>query len=256
MVYFSPKKLRQSLVGLGSFYELSEQRTQIELLGEWHHIYVRCKIPDKLGFLKGENLLDVGCGNGRYLYLFMTLKLFKFYVGLDVSRVSIYSANKKFKEKGFYADLVIGDAENLPFRSNIFEVVFSTDVIEHLLHPSLAIQEMVRVGKDKIIICTPNKLCPIDMSRVAQIFGSHIPPPIERYVTRFQLSKMIQNAGIKAKNMAIFQTSFIPLGWLLVHKKLRAPMKLLRFLIFIEEFLEEIPLLNHIAGVLVACFKK
>jgi len=232
------------------------QMTETEKLGEWHHMHVRLKIPEELGFLKGERLVDVGCGNGRYLYHFKRLKRTRLCVGLDMSRQSIHLANERLRKRGFHVGLLVGDCENMPFRTGAFDVVFSTDVIEHLPHPSKGTQEIVRVSEDKVIICTPNKLCPLDMSRFAQIFGSHIPPPIERYVTRFQLTKMLQNSGIKQGNIIMLETSFLPLGWILVNRKLSVPMKLVKFLLFVENFLEKVPLLNRTAGVLVACCKK
>lgn len=226
-----------------------------EELGEWHHMHARLKIPEELGYLKGETLVDVGCGNGRYLLYFKRSNKIRFCVGLDLSKHSIYLVNRLLKAKGFQVPLIIGDAENMPFVNNFFDIVFSTDVIEHLPHPPKGIQEIVRISKDKIIICTPNKLCPLDMSRFASIFGSHIPPSIEKYVTRFQLMKMLQNSGLEQENIIMLETSFMPLGWILVNRKLSVPMRLVNFLMFIENFLEKTPLVKHIAGVLVACYK-
>ena len=225
-------------------------------LGEWHHMHTRLKTTEELGYLKGETLVDVGCGNGRYLLYFKRSKKIKFCVGLDISKKSVHLVNERLRGNGFSVALVVGDAENMPFPSNTYDIAFSTDVIEHLPHPSKGIQEIVRVSKDKVIICTPNKLCPLDMSRFAQIFGSHVPPPIEEYVTRFQLMRMLQNSGLKRKNIMMLETSFLPLGWIFVNRKLAVPLRLVNFLTFIEKFLEKTPLVKHVAGVLVACCKK
>ena len=227
----------------------------MEELGEWHHMYVRLKIPEKRGFLNGETLLDAGCGNGRYLSCFRFNKKIRFCAGLDISRARVYSANKRFKERGSDVALIVADIEEAPFRNDVFDVVFSTDVIEHLPHPLKGIRELVRISKDKVIICTPNKLCPLDMSRFAHIFGSHTPPPIEKYVTRFQLVDMLKFSGIRDMNIAVSETSFVPLGWILVNRKLSLPMKLVKFSMFVEKYLEKIPLVKYTAGVLVATAK-
>lgn len=218
-------------------------------------MYVRLKIPEKHGFLKGETLIDAGCGSGRYLSYFRFNKKIRFCLGLDVSKARVYSVGKRFKERGRDVALIVASIEEAPFRNSVFDIVFSTDVIEHLPHPFKGIRELVRISKDKVIICTPNKLCPLDMSRFAHVFGSHIPPPIEKYVTRFQLVEMLKLSGIRSKNLAVSETSFVPLGWILVNRKLSLPMKLVRFLISTEKYLEKIPLVKHTAGVLVAIAK-
>jgi ubiquinone/menaquinone biosynthesis C-methylase UbiE len=133
-------------------------------------------------------------------------------VGLDISKQRIYLMNRRLREAGFDVALLIGDAQNTPFRSGAFDIAFSTDVIEHLPDPSRGIQEIVRVSKNKVVICTPNKLCPLDMSRFAEIFGTHTRPAIEEYVTRFQLMKMLQNSKLKQGNIILIETSFLPLG--------------------------------------------
>ena len=225
-------------------------------LGEWHHMNERLKIPQRLGYLEGQTLVDIGCGDGRYLLHFCRRGKTEFYVGFDLSRKSLFWARKLLRENGFNVPLLVADAESIPFADNSFEIVFNTDVVEHLCHPSDGIREAVRVSSDKVIICTPNKLCPLDMSRFAQIFGSHKAPPMERYVTRFQLKKMLQNSGLKRRNFVIREVSFFPLGWLLTTRGLPIPMKLVDFLMLFEELLENTPLVRHAAGVLVACVAK
>ena len=71
------------------------------------------------------------------------------------------------------------------------------------------------------------------MSRIAELFGSHQPPEIENYVSRFQLRKMLQNAGIKKETVVILEKSFFPIGWVFVNKKMLLPMILVRFSIFV-----------------------
>ncbi|MEM3700115.1 MAG: methyltransferase domain-containing protein [Candidatus Bathyarchaeia archaeon] len=172
----------------------------------------------------------------------------------DISREAVTIAKVKLATKD-YVDLLVADAENIPFKDNSFDVVFSADVVEHLCIPSKGIKEIVRIGRDKIVIATPNKLCPIDMSKVAQILTHHNPPPIEKYLTRFQLRKMLQNAGLNPEDVQIFESSFFPLGWLLVHVKLQMSLKLFKIMLIIEDFLERTPL-RYIAGVIVALGRK
>ncbi len=234
---------------------IEQTRKSAHLLGERHHMQARLEIPNKLGFFVGEKLIDVGCGYGRYLHIFKIEKKIKFCIGIDLEKKAINFTKKLFQKNGIHVHLIIGDAQNLPFEDNTFDVAFSTDMIEHLPNIPKGVHEIVRVSKDKVVVCVPNKLNPVDMSQIAEIFGSHHPPEIENYLTRFQLAKMLQNSGIKKESIVIAEKSFLPLGWLFVNKKTLLPMNLVRFSIFIEGFLEKTPI-KHLAGVLVTCGRK
>jgi ubiquinone/menaquinone biosynthesis C-methylase UbiE len=236
--------------------EIEQARKHAYKVGEEHHMQARLKTPEDLGYFVGETLVDVGCGSGRFLHYFKVQKKIKFCVGLDLSKRVVHATKRRFKEEGLHANLIVCDAERLPFADNTFDIAFSTDMIEHLPHIPKGVHEIVRVSKDKVVICVPNKLNPVDMSRVAEIFGSHHPPEIEEYVTRFQLRKMLQNAGIKEETLVIAEKSFLPIGWLFVNKKTLLPMNLVRSSVFVEGFLEKTPLVKHMAGVVVSCSRK
>lgn len=236
--------------------EIEQRRKAAYELGERHHMKARLKTPEELGYFMGETLIDVGCGYGKYLQYFKLHKKIKFCVGLDLKKKAIYSTKRLFREKGIDVPLIIGDAQNLPFEDYSFDIAFSTDMVEHLPNKFRGVQEIVRVSKEKIVVCVPNKLNPVDMSRIAEVFGSHRPPEIEDYLTRFQLSRMLQNCGIRKETIVIVEKSFLPLGWLFVNKKILLPMSLVSFSIFLEGFIEKIPLLKHISGVLVSCCRK
>jgi len=98
----------------------------------------------KNGYLRsGIKILEVGSGSngiGDYIQ-------FEF-VGCDI----------KFEGK-INPNLlpVIGSAELLPFRDNIFDAVVSSDMLEHIENKKRAkvIDELVRISKDLIIIGCP-----------------------------------------------------------------------------------------------------
>ena len=235
--------------------EVEQARKRAYELGERHHMQARLKTPEELGYFVGETLIDVGCGYGKYLRYFKLQKKIKFCVGLDLKRHAIHSTKRLFKKKGIDVPLIIGDAQNLPFEDDTFDVAFSTDMVEHLPSSPRGVQEIVRVSKDKVVICVPNKLNPVDMSRIAEVFGSHHPPEIEDYLTRFQLNRMLQNSGIKKETIVMVEKSFLPLGWLFVNKRTLLPMSLVRASIFVEDLLEKTPV-KHMAGVVVSCSRK
>ena len=55
-------------------------------------------------------------------------------------------------------NFVLCDAQHLPFRDNVFETAFSSEVIEHVKNPFLMLRELGRVSKSKVIVECPHIL--------------------------------------------------------------------------------------------------
>lgn len=101
---------------------------------------------------EGKRLLDIGCGVGDIAYY---LKRRGFSVkGIDFSKVAV----QKSKEKGIDAGICDVDQVGLPFEGDSFDVIWATDVIEHVFDPMNLISEMARVIKPsgEIFITVPN----------------------------------------------------------------------------------------------------
>ncbi len=97
---------------------------------------------------QGDQYLDVGCGTGLILR-----HLPQGSVGIDLNsrhleRARHYAPN---------ATVILGDAEKLDFPDNTFSAIVCTEVLEHLVHPHVALQEMKRVLKPggRLIGSTP-----------------------------------------------------------------------------------------------------
>ena len=52
---------------------------------------------------------------------------------------------------------VMADGQYLPFRSNVFEKVYSKGVIEHTAKPLLFFKEMIRTSKNRIVLICPHR---------------------------------------------------------------------------------------------------
>jgi len=93
--------------------------------------------------VKGKKLLDIGCGDGVLSYLFA--KEGYEVSGIDYSDIAIEFA--KEKTKNLNIDFRQGSAYELPFEDNSFDIVVSSDVIEHLEDMPLYLSEIKRVVK-------------------------------------------------------------------------------------------------------------
>lgn len=105
-------------------------------------------------FLKNcpqKNILDIACGTGRFFYLYGKRKIY----GIDISKDQLAEAKKKNSK----AILKICDAENICYPDDYFDVIITSQFIEHIPQYHNVLKEMVRVCKPGgiLIIDFPNK---------------------------------------------------------------------------------------------------
>jgi 2-polyprenyl-6-hydroxyphenyl methylase/3-demethylubiquinone-9 3-methyltransferase len=94
----------------------------------------------------GLRVLDVGCGGG--LAAACLVQRGARVVGLDLSQASLHVAARQLcRSGGLEAVFICGRAEALPFADASFEVVWCTDVLEHLADLPAALAQMARVLK-------------------------------------------------------------------------------------------------------------
>jgi ubiquinone/menaquinone biosynthesis C-methylase UbiE len=109
-------------------------------------------VGEYLGSVMGSRVLEVACGRGGFLR-----KLERAgaqVTGCDFSFVALQIAHEKSRE------LVQGDAANLPFAGDSFDIVISCETIEHVSDVQAALREMYRVTKagGRLFLTTPNYL--------------------------------------------------------------------------------------------------
>lgn len=100
----------------------------------------------------GERLLDVGCGTGANLLFFRNQGCSV--TGVETSVDRIEAAKKRL---GNRADIYAGQAEDLPFSDNEFDIVTLIASLEFVSNPQKAIQEAVRVSRDRVFVGILNK---------------------------------------------------------------------------------------------------
>jgi len=100
--------------------------------------------------------VDVGCGANPYFP--STAKYFSFSVGLDIATSKVQKLKEMVKEqsqKDDNVDFIVADVQSLPFRDEVFSMLLCSEVLEHLPHPSLAINEISRITAGEAIISVP-----------------------------------------------------------------------------------------------------
>lgn len=110
-------------------------------------------------------LIDIGCGEGRFL-----MKVIKKYegncYGVDYSKKAIEICNRKgLRVKSCDIE------KRIPFKNGFFDIAYCGEVIEHLYNPDKFLDEVNRILKKGgiLIITTPN-LCSF-YNRIIMLFG-------------------------------------------------------------------------------------
>ncbi len=103
--------------------------------------------------LEGRLVLEVGSGTGRFSRAIV--KAGGRLVACDLGRTLVADVTRRCGCRG-----VAGDALALPFSDGVFDLVLSSECIEHTPDPERALREMCRVCRPGGTVCvtTPNRL--------------------------------------------------------------------------------------------------
>lgn len=108
----------------------------------------------------GQRVLEVGCGTGAHLDVFLRKKLNV--MGVDISPHMLRVVRQKV---GRGVRLCLGDAGNLPFKEGSFDCVAMITTLEFIHDPKGALREAMRVSKGKVLLGVLNKYSFLGMKR-------------------------------------------------------------------------------------------
>lgn len=89
--------------------------------------------------------IEVGCGSARLSCFLASLGYDT--TCLDYSESALMVAKENYRITNNKGKFLLGDAQNIPLKSNTFDVVLSTGLLEHFEEPQIVINEMVRILK-------------------------------------------------------------------------------------------------------------
>lgn len=187
----------------------------------------------------GERILDVGCGWGRILIGLRKYLPHAELVGIEIIEKLIERAKKAIiREIGSLdrIDLLVGDADDLPFKNQSFDRVIAIRVLQYLPSPARTLKEFKRVLKDggTVVIAVPNKLNPVHFFR----YHTKLYSPGE-------VKSWLQKAGFS--QVKIKPIRFVPYA---EHFSYNSKIEIL------ESLAQKIPLLKWIGGLIIGSGKK
>ncbi len=131
----------------------AQQYEEIHVKEEDEHFFALSFMLSVLDNLKIKSILDVGSGTGR------TIKYIKKYRP-DIKILGIEPVlelrNVAYAQGISENELIPGDAIDLPFSNNEFDLVCEFGVLHHIKKPEKAVSEMLRVANKSVFISDNN----------------------------------------------------------------------------------------------------
>lgn len=136
------------------------------------------RIVEELELHEGDNILEIGCGNGYYLSLLNRLGFKISLTGIDNDKMALYDARRFIRDNKVV--LILGDATKLPFKPNTFNKIICSEVIEHVKDDKKVLREIHRVLKKEglMVLSTCNINYPFFWDPInwllQRVFKTHI----------------------------------------------------------------------------------
>jgi len=158
---------------------------------------------NKLTFLPGDRVLDIGCGAGRHVCACARNPDIKVW-GVDPCQADLLKARENIKFEQAYGvtrgvcQLLSGDILHLPFPNDFFDLVICSEVLEHIPNDTAAMKEIIRVlKKDKHLVVSvprnaPERICWALSNEYRNTPGGHV-----RIYQQDQLIDRLEKLGVK-----------------------------------------------------------
>lgn len=140
-------------------------------------------------------LLDAGCGTGWFSQKACERKAHV--TSLDLGVNLLDEVAKKCD-----SNRVVGSILQMPFEDNYFDIVISSEVIEHVPDHKKALSELYRVLKPNgiLVITTPNKLWYFAIF-IANTFKLRPYEGIENWIGWFEMKRLLPQVGFRIDKM-------------------------------------------------------
>ena len=195
-----------------------------------------------LASAKKEKVLEIGCGTGVFTRLFCQNGIKP--IAVDIS----HDLLRKAKDKNPDVFFIQADAENLPFKENVFDCVLGVSILHHLnINSALKCIRAVLVDGGSMAFSEPNMANPqiFLQKRIRWLKKILNDTPSETAFFRWELKKTLEQNGFS--QIYIYPFEFLhPL----------TPVPFICFIKKLERWLERAPIFKEIAGSLLIYSKK
>lgn len=151
---------------------------------------------DAVSRVKDGLLLEVGVGSGRVALPLMKDTTSQF-VGLDLSKDMLKNARIKMSAYKQRSNLLLGDAEHLQFRNNVFDTIICISTLHYLLSPKATLEEFSRALKRKGIFLYGDVVVhELDHNNFLDKLEKTISHAHAKYSKPSEMKRLIESCGI------------------------------------------------------------
>ncbi|MBD3231330.1 methyltransferase domain-containing protein [Candidatus Dependentiae bacterium] len=120
---------------------------------------------------KTGKILEIGTGVSSLLFDLQNFTCF----GIDISESTINFTKKLFEKENKKAYFIVADGEELPFKSNTFNVIVSSHTFEHIKNDEKVLKECARIlaPNGELIIFVPGRKNGIATKQEFDKFGHY-----------------------------------------------------------------------------------
>ncbi|MBI3591549.1 MAG: class I SAM-dependent methyltransferase [Candidatus Melainabacteria bacterium] len=174
--------------------------------------------------LSNPVIVEAGCGTGHVLQSIAENIKTDNLIGIDPLEWWLDKARKRLGDK---AKLIKGFAEDIPFEDKSVHFAICTEVIEHVIDPTVVLKELKRIIKDDglIVVSIPNEKLinrlkdVIDFFKIYQKLFSNIPKhnDDEWHIHSFDLNlfKKYIPDGLKIQSVIPLPSFILPLRYVI-----------------------------------------
>lgn len=154
-----------------------------------------------------DSILEVGCGQGTDAILISRYTHHVVAIDVSLNALKVATTLSLMKIGSEKISFIAADAEYLPLRRGLFDVVFCKDVLHHVSNPVSTVLEMKRVAKKdgKVVAIEANAYNP-EMIFIGLIYFS-----VDKGVfknTKTRLVATFKRAGLSC--VSVEETEFLP----------------------------------------------
>lgn len=139
------------------------------------HAKGNAEFVERLRLGPGDKMLDVACGTGTASI--PAARSGSDVTGIDLAENLIEQAIASAKREGLGAKFEIGDAEDLPYDDETFDVVISMFGAMFAPRPDLTASELVRVTKSGGLVAMANWTPDSFIGQTFELYAGYRPPP-------------------------------------------------------------------------------
>jgi ubiquinone/menaquinone biosynthesis C-methylase UbiE len=159
------KTRQQAMWASGDFSVIG---TTLQIVGE--------SLCEAVDVEAGARVLDVACGNGNAALA--AARRGASVTGLDYVPELVRRAGERARAEQLAMELVVGDAERLPFEEGDFEVALSSFGVMFTADHEKAARELLRVVRPGGRIGLANWTVEGFIGQLLRTVGKHVPPPV------------------------------------------------------------------------------